>query len=253
MGSDQDTEKGTKATPVDVINKALSSKANLTLFVTDPQHWLFCGLTLVALWLTLCLAFQVLLFHPGHVGHPTLLNGFVVACLWFGAISTLFQVTLQESINRFRAMNGRLERDIAGLSNSVEGLQATRQKFRDQLGQFGDIRAQMGEYAAAAGLQFDEVFSKTTDVLENMEKMQTQQTITLLKKTAADVEFMDNVEGVNLSEWRRFCLRAPQPYKDMLREGQEQRFKEVAGDSDVISHGEFMAFVNRFVQECDGP
>lgn len=246
-------EEAAKASPMAIINKALSSKANLTLFVTNPQHWLFCALTVVALWLTICWVMQVTMFHPLHVGHPTLLNGFVVICLWFGAVTALLQVTMQESINRFRALNNRLERDIAGLSKSVEGLQATREKFQNQLDQFADIRVQMSDYAKEAGLQFDEVFSQTTSVFDNMHKMQTQQAILMLKKTATDVEFMDNAEGVNFTEWKRFCLRAPQPYKDMLKDIQEQKFKEIAGGDDIINHQEFNAFVDRLVQECGNP
>lgn len=253
MQSAAKTEQGAKATPVEILRTALSSKSNFTLFIFNPKNSLFCGLSVIAVWLTTNWVLQVTVYHPGHVGNPTLINGFVIACLWFGVVSTLFQVTIQESINRFRALNGRLQQDIDGLSNTVNGLHEMSEKFKSQLEQFADIRLQMEDYAKGAGLHFDEVFSNTAGVFENMKKVQTQQAVTLLRKTAADVEFMDNCEGLNLQEWKRFCLRAPQPYKDKLQHNQEATFKSIAGNNEIAEHEEFMRFVEDLINDGSNP
>jgi len=240
-----------KANPLEVLKNAVKSKQSFLLFVGNPKNWFFCACLILAIYSTFALITQVTVYHPGHIGRPTELCFFSVLGLWAGTISALFQVTIQESINRFRALNSRLQKDVELLSHEVDNLNATSDKFAEQLKQFADIKQQMQEYSATAGVEFDSLFSKTCGVFETMGRVQFEQERTLLLKIAADVEFMDNEEGMTFREFKRFCLRAPEQYRQKLKENQEELFKQVAGDDDIISYSEMRVFFDKLVKDCN--
>mmetsp|Transcript_73232 Transcript_73232/g.177028 ORF Transcript_73232/g.177028 Transcript_73232/m.177028 type:complete len:267 (+) Transcript_73232:41-841(+) len=247
-------KKEAMASPVEVLKKATSSKANFLLFALNPKNAMFMGLSTIALIATLYVFV--------HAGWKSLRNGpgtrtdfavFVLIGLWGGTISTLFQVTIQESIDRFRALNNRLEKEVEMLGTEVEGLEATSEQLESQLKEFDGIRKEMEACAEAAGVQFQDFFKQTNDIFGSMSSVQKQQDMALLEKAAADIEFLDSSAGMSFTEFKRFCKTVPSKFREKLSDASEEKFKSVAGDDGVISVDELRAFLHAFVEECGNP
>merc|ERR1712232_1317663 len=123
--------------------------------------------------------------------------------------TSLFQVSIQESINRFRALNKRLEKDVAALGHEVDALKETSDRLGKSLAAFDDIRKEMDAYAKKSGVKIDEVFKQTQGIFDSMSQLQDKQEQTILMKAYTDLEFKDDTEGMTLKEWKRFCTRVP--------------------------------------------
>jgi len=238
-----------KASPLQVVIDATKSKTALTLFVTNPKNYAFVGSAAISILATAYIAFHVSC-DLGTFGARTEFAVFCVGGLWAGTISSLFTVSIQESINRFRALNGRLEKEIEGLSTEVDKLEETSKKMAEELKQFDDIRTQMEACASEAGVEVSELFKQTTGVFDSMRDVQAQQEYALLRKIAADIEFMDDSEGMTLKEFQRFCVRVPAQYKAILKNHEEETFKEIAGDDDIISYDELAVLFKKLIDEA---
>merc|ERR1719362_1326506 len=119
-----------------------------------------------------------------------------------------------------------------------------------ELEQFDDIRKQMESCAADAGVEVTELFKQTTGVFDSMKDVQEQQEYALLRKIAADIEFMDDTEGMTLKEFQRFCVRVPAQYKAILKNHEEETFNEIAGDDHIISYDELGVLFKKLVEQC---
>jgi len=245
---------GAMATPVEVLRNATSSKASLMLFIFNPKNYLFCCLaalsSLATFWVLLHAGRKEAFTSDGY-GRRTEFCAFILLGLWGGTFSTLLQVTIQESINRFTALNNRLGKEVEGLSKEVDGLTETSERLAAELKEFDGIRTEMEQYAAEAGIEFKDLFNKTSGIFDSMGNAQDQSEFVLLQKVAADIEFMDNKAGMTFPEFRRFCMRVPLKYRDRLKEDQENTFKDVAGEDEIISYEEANNFFKRLVKECD--
>jgi len=242
-------EASAKASPFQVVVDASKSKTAFTLFVTNPKHYVFVASAGISLLATLYIPYHV----AHNLGEAGARTGFAVFCvggLWAGTISSLFTVSIQESINRFRALNGRLEKEIAGLGTEVDKLEETSKQMAEELKQFDDIRKQMESCAADAGVEVTELFQQTTGVFDSMKNVQEQQEYALLRKIAADIEFMDDSEGMNLKEFQRFCVRVPAQYKAILKNHEEETFNEIAGDDHIISYEELGVLFKKLIEQC---
>jgi len=245
----QRKDASAKASPLQVVIDATKSKTAFTLFVTNPKNYAFVGSAAISTLATVYIAFHVSL-DLGSFGARTEFAVFCVGGLWAGTVSSLFTVSIQESINRFRALNGRLEKEIEGLSTEVDKLEETSKKMAEELKQFDDIRTQMEACAAESGVEVTQLFTQTTGVFDSMKNVQEQQEYALLRKIAADIEFMDQSEGMTLKEFQRFCVRVPAQYKKMLKNHEEESFKEFCGDDNIISYDEMGALFKKLVENC---
>mmetsp|Transcript_44302 Transcript_44302/g.122636 ORF Transcript_44302/g.122636 Transcript_44302/m.122636 type:complete len:264 (+) Transcript_44302:117-908(+) len=251
------SEQEAKASPWGVLKEALSSKQSFTFFVMDPSHWLFLGLAACAIYGSFQVTTQVGSAQVDgddyHIGRPTLLCGLTVCGLWFGTISSLFQATIQESINRFRALNSKLEEEVKQLSSEVDVLTGTSDRLSKHLESFEGIRRDMEAYAEKSGKSFDEIFGKTSSVFDEMNKMQLQKEKVLLEKVYTDLEFMDSQEGMTFTEFRRFCTRVPEKYRNMLK-NQQKMFQDMDTNSDgVLTTAEMKNLIESLIQGIDNP
>jgi len=249
----EEERKKALPSPFKVLQEAMSSKTSFMLFVLNPKNMLFvimAGLaSLCTLYTTWHAGWEVVL-HFGF-GTRTEFCYLLQIGLWAGAISTLFQVTIQDSINKFTALNNRLEKEVGELAQEVNGLEATSEQLAEQLTAFDGIRAQMEECAKNSGVEFQELFAKTTSVFSSMTDVQKKQDYALLEKAAADIEFMDNQAGMTLQEFKRFCKTVPTKFREKLSNDIEETFKTVAGEDGIISYDEQKAFFNKILEDCN--
>ena len=56
-----------------------------------------------------------------------------------------------------------------------------------------------------------------------------------------------------LLEFKTFCARVPKHYRAKLKENQEAKFKEIAGDDGIIQHDELIGFFKDLVASCANP
>lgn len=247
------SESEVEATPFTILMEALQSKQSFMLFAFNPKHWFFLGAAFLAVYGTYSWVANEMLFHPGDARWSVSICFFAIVGMWVAAFMSLFQVSIQESINRFRALNQKLEQEVLKLGKQVDTLTDTSAKLEAELDQFSEIRAAMESYAMESGVQLGSLLKESTEIFDKIARVSEKNDKAVLMKLAADVEFRDGDEGMTFKEFKTFCARVPKHYREKLKENQEARFKDIAGEDGIIQQEELSAFFEELVKDCCNP
>lgn len=232
-----------------ILTQAVSDKPSFYAFVLNPKHVCFIVLFIISAFGTLRVGLQELVFAEST---STDIAMFCTFCLWFGTMTSLFQVSIQEMIDRFRSLNKRFVKANEDLAKQVDELVATSDKMGACLQEYSDIRTKMEEFATAQGVTFDKAFDEVTGVFDNISKAQTEQEQVILMKAYTDLEFFDGQEGMSEKEWKRFCaVKAPKKYRPKWESPEErERISTSLAGSDGLIHAEaFKTFVDALITE----
>lgn len=246
------SEKDVEVSPLGILMDAARSKKSFMLFIFNPKHFFFFGCTLIALYGTYEIVLDEVL-KIGDFSYSVELCAFAVSGMWVAAFMSLFQVSIQESINRFRALNQQLAKEVAKLGKQVDTLQDTADKLQDELENFGEIREAMELYALESGMEMGELLKESGEMFEKMNRAAKKNDMALLQKLAADVEFRDGDEGMTFKEFKAFCARVPKHYREKCRQDQEKKYAQIAGEDGIIQHEELVEFFKELVAECCEP
>lgn len=246
-------ESEVEATPLSILREALQSKSNFMLFAFNPKNWSCLVAAALAVYGTYSLVANEIIFNPGDTRWSVAICFFSCTGMWVAAFLTLFQVSIQESINRFRALNQKLAQEVAKLGKQVNTLEDTSAKLEAELDQFGEIRAAMESYAMESGVEFNSMLKESTEIFDKIARVSAKNDKAVLMKLAADVEFRDGDEGMTFREFKTFCARVPKHYREKLKENQEARFKDIAGEDGIIQQDELSQFFEELVKDCCNP
>merc|ERR1712062_256825 len=71
--------------------------------------------------------------------------------------------------------------------------------------------------AEEQGEQIQDLIGKTAETFEKMDSLVSDNEKVLLHQLAADVEFIDDSQGLNEKEFKRFQARLPKRYKELIK------------------------------------
>lgn len=235
------------------------SRTELMMFFANPNNWPITILMICCMVVLLDTLYEEI--HAGVAEHKMFFkvqHYFLIPLavsfggLVFATYYTFIAKQLQELVDRFRALNKRLEKNI-------DRLEQTSAELRDELEQFKELKEQLQAFAKEQNTDFKEVFSKISSLFTKMSDTARLQQVQILQQLAQGLEFMDDEEGISRTEWRRFVSRVPKEFKPKIEEidfdsitaaGKDHVEFETVNDliKKVISKESFASFTASFDQ-----
>jgi len=162
-----------------------------------------------------------------------------------------------------RQTNAQLETANSNLKGNVQGLAVQNDKLEETLKamteqydileegmkKFDDLRETLSAVATDADENMSEMIGKTMDKFNQMDTLLHDNEIVLLQQLAADVEFLDESEGMSEREWKRFHTRLPKRYKRIVdAKGWTFESLDHNGDGSIDTH-ELAELINTLIKE----
>eukprot|EP01084_Bolivina_argentea_P147738 258425_1 len=113
-------------------------------------------------------------------------------------------------------MYDRIETEISSLReennklhSSIDELKNLNNSLRSELDNFRELQENLKQFAKEQQSDFHNVLENINDNFNRINRLLAENERVLLMKVAQDVEFLDNKEGLNEMEFKRFVNRIP--------------------------------------------
>jgi len=147
---------------------------------------------------------------------------------------------LKDNVNKLNEQNEKLNATLAEMTTQNDRLQ-------EDMKQFDELRGEMMAHAENAGEEFSEMVRETMAKYEQMDDLFRSNEVVLLRQLAAQVEFMDQSEGMDIREFKRYKARLPKRYKAIMEE-QGITFEQMDSDgSGSIDPAEMTGMINHLI------
>jgi len=197
------------------------TKEEFVAFVQDPKHQFFAILLVITLVVLGNFMFFETMDKPLHVSYLTFIAAVSTLGTLGGTYNTFLLEQMKEQVDKFRALNKRLERNLGRLEEDINGLKDTCDNMHSELEGFKKLKEQMQAYASEQGEGFKDVYEKVSGIYDGMKEAVHEQQRQLLMQTAQNLEFaLDGEEGMNEDEFNKFCERLPSHIKHHYVEAQ---------------------------------
>jgi len=154
---------------------------------------------------------------------------------------------LEQANSELKTQVNGLHEQNEKLTSTLNDMTAQNDRLQGAMGQFDDLRADMESMADQAGEDFHAMIQETMNKYKQMDTLMLNNEQVLLRQLAADVEMVDNEEGMSKKEWRRFKARLPKRYK-LLVEREDITFESLDTDgSESIDPKELTAMIQRLI------
>jgi len=116
---------------------------------------------------------------------------------------------LKESVNGLAEQNDKLEETLTAMTSQYDILQEEMEKF-------AELRESLSSFAADSNEDLSQMVQKTMTKFDAMDSLMHDNEVVLLQQLAADVEFLDESDGMSEKEWNRFHTRLPKRYRRIV-------------------------------------
>lgn len=130
---------------------------------------------------------------------------------------------LRETQSQLESANTELKGSVQGLSEQNDKLEATLEKMtaqydllEEEMKKFDELRETLSSMSADASENMAEMIQQTMSKFDDMDRLLHDNEVVLLQQLAADVEFLDDSEGMSENEYKRFYRRLPKRYKKIV-------------------------------------
>lgn len=233
------------------------TKTQFMLFMVDPRNLFFAILFLTCGFMLLNFCFFEVLWKPLHYSYLTLITLLAIGGMFAGTYNTFLLGQMQDQIDRFRALNKKLEANCARMEADLHDLKQVSDRMHQELDNFKDVKQQMEQIAKDQGVEFKDMMSKCGHVFDGLKRKNREQMRLILEQTQASVEFsLDGGEGMNRNEFKRFAARLPEAYKVRPYKGKDWNkkedvdalFVELAKDGDIVDSPTISAMIDGMVE-----
>jgi len=139
--------------------------------------------------------------------------------------------TFDEQNEQLRELQAKLEQESAQLKEETQAIRAQNEKLtgtvesmsvkHDELTEglkaFDELRGHLNSMAEEQGEQMQDLISRTGDTFDKMDNLMKDNEQVLLHQIAADVELIDDEQGLSEREFKRFVARLPKRYKALVK------------------------------------
>jgi len=158
--------------------------------------------------------------------------------------------------DEFEHHNDELSKEKDALSQSVAAMQGNLDRLTNQTNelenqyqQFQGLQSQIQKYAGKNGYDMGVALQKQTEMYEKMETVMRDNASTLLQQIAADMEFVDNEEGMSREEYNKWYNRIPQRFQKML-DAKQITFDTFKGDDEVVDYDEMSKLIETLLKDA---
>lgn len=221
----------------------------LKAFLVDEKHRFFLFLFILAVAVLLNFAFFETDYKPLHLSYLTLIAFAAVLGLLGGTYNTFLLEQMKEQVDKYRALNQRLESNLHRLEDQTGELRVTADDMHAELEGLKNVKEQMQSFLTDENKDFQAVYRGVVETEETLRQNCKEQQRQLLQQTAQNFEFaLDGEEGMSKEEFDKFCERVPNHYKEQYKLDASviaQTFERLKNSKGVIE----IEVMNKFIDE----